>query len=66
VQGARVDPPINFSGIEQSLRLGLALSKLKENCPQKILHSNLVRSKENAEFAARNIVDKPIELTLFG
>jgi broad specificity phosphatase PhoE len=64
VQGARVDPPINYSGIQQSLRLGSALSSLKENCPQKILHSSLVRSKETAEFAARNILDKPIELAM--
>ena len=64
VQGARVDPPINYNGIQQSLRLGSALSRLKEKCPQKILHSNLVRSKETAEFAARNILDKPIEIAL--
>lgn len=66
VQGARVDPPINYNGIQQSLRLGSALSRLKERCPQKILHSNLVRSKETAEFAARNIIlgDKPVEVVM--
>ena len=64
VQGARVDPPINYNGIQQSLRLGSAFSRLEDKCPQLILHSNLIRSKETAEFAARNIVDKTIELAV--
>jgi len=62
VQGARVDPSINYNGVQQSLRLGSALAKLEDKCPPLIYHSNLIRSKETAEYAARNIVDKAVIL----
>lgn len=62
VQGARVDPPINYNGVQQSLRLGSALAKLEDKCPPLVYHSNLARSRETAEYAARNIVDKTITL----
>lgn len=64
VQGARVDPPINFNGLDEAKRLGTALDKLKDKCPSLIYHSNLRRSWETAKAVARIIQDddKPISL----
>ena len=62
VQGARVDPPINYNGIQMSLRLGSALWELDEKCPPLILHSKLLRAAETAKNAARNIKDRTTEL----
>lgn len=57
VQGARVDPPINYNGVQEALRLGSALSMLEDACPSLIYHSNLMRAKETAEYVARTIVE---------
>ena len=64
VQGARVNPPINFNGLDESKRLGIALDKLQDKCPLLIYHSNLRRSRETAQTVARIIQedDKPISL----
>lgn len=57
VQGARVDPSINYNGIQQALRLGTALAQLEEACPTQMFHSHLLRSRETAEYASRKIFD---------
>mmetsp|Transcript_23656 Transcript_23656/g.42930 ORF Transcript_23656/g.42930 Transcript_23656/m.42930 type:complete len:369 (+) Transcript_23656:1-1107(+) len=64
VQGARVDPPINYNGLDEAKRLGTALDKLKDKCPSLIYHSNLRRSSETAKTVSRIIQDddKPISL----
>lgn len=57
VQGARINPPINYTGLQESKRLGTAFDKLQDKCPSLIYHSNLRRAKETAENVAHIIED---------
>jgi hypothetical protein len=52
VQGARIDPPINENGIQMANRMGMALARLQDQCPNEFLHSNLLRAKQTAAQAA--------------
>ena len=58
VQGARVNPSINGTGRKQAIRLGEALSRLKQSrvenleFPKLGLHSTLLRAQETAEAAS--------------
>lgn len=51
IQGARVDPSLNPTGVQQAQLLGRAL-KSSTIQPEVIFHSTLQRAKETAEFAA--------------
>lgn len=60
VQGARVDPSINYNGRMQAIRLGEAISALKQTTksstiadfPTVALHSSLRRARETATVAS--------------
>lgn len=58
VQGARVDPSINYNGRMQAIRLGEAISALKQRTessrdfPTVALHSSLKRARETATVAS--------------
>lgn len=62
VQGARVDPPINENGEAMAHRLGIAFAKLDRQCPQTIMHSTLLRAKQTALTAAKEMGEETIRL----
>lgn len=58
VQGARVDPSLNLTGKQMSLRVGGAFSMLEANLrPNFVAHSLLSRARETAQGAASVIND---------
>jgi hypothetical protein len=65
VQGARVDPPLNYNGYVQAQNAGKAMNKAKPS-PQTFFCSDLQRAKMTAELASSEIYPriKPRELDL--
>lgn len=58
VQGARVDPSLNYYGAEMASRIGMALSYLpKEVQPTVAVHSQLTRARETAQIATKTLSD---------
>jgi Histidine phosphatase superfamily (branch 1) len=51
IQGARVDAPINDTGMQQATMLGRALSRC-ETPPDMFFHSPLIRARQTADIAA--------------
>jgi broad specificity phosphatase PhoE len=65
MQGARVDPAINDTGMAQAQRLGTALANAAGNnaekaagMPELILHSKLLRAQQTASIASRQFITK--------
>jgi broad specificity phosphatase PhoE len=56
VQGARVDAPLNETGQRQAQSLGQALSRVR---PGHLYYSSLLRAKETASIAARQMSSSP-------
>lgn len=65
VQGARIDPPINYNGIVQAKNLGKSLARANPK-PHTFFCSDLTRAKNTAELASSEIDSriKPKELDL--
>jgi len=73
VQGARVNVPINSIGEEQALRLGLALSRLKQTSlqnsaedielyiPTSYFHSQLQRAQQTAKVALAQVEESILD-----
>lgn len=67
IQGARIDAPLNETGMKQATRLGKALSHLGDTNEAYMLkagvHSNMLRARQTASIAAttlESIVEKKI------
>jgi Histidine phosphatase superfamily (branch 1) len=63
MQGARVDPAINDTGMAQAERLGMALANA-DVVPDLILHSKLQRSRQTANIASLQFTKHPKLATL--
>jgi Histidine phosphatase superfamily (branch 1) len=58
IQGARVDPPLNDTGMQQAKRLGQALG-LASVLPTDMVHSPLLRARQTASIAASQFESQP-------